>query len=291
MRTASSRVARGDERHARQHDSDADERDDEISGQLAEFSTPSARHAVDEFGSDDPQQRAGPGASAVNLATLVEPVREPQRVSQAPDTPSADEVKRQKRERKQRVDAVRSLDSWERYRALVDASEEAFDLIDIANREARFALIVMGALNAVPLVLISRAETLALLSRGEVYLIGGLFLGYCVLVLTIMLRAIEALKPGRFRLELADWPSDALDRPAGIRHYEDIIQRSVREHWSAWQRVRIPQLNAELAIQVHNLARQNHAKQVSLGRIYAGLRVMALMLAGLSLLFVVLAWT
>jgi hypothetical protein len=212
-------------------------------------------------------------------------------VSHAPDAPSGEEVKRQRKEQKRRVDAVRSLDSWERYRALVDASEEALDLIDIANREARFALIVMGALNAVPLVLISRADALALLSRGEVYLIAGLFLGYCVLALTIMLRAIEALKPGRFQLELADWPSDALDRPVGIRHYEDIIQRSVRGHWAAWQTVRISQLNAELAIQVHNLARQNHAKQVSLGALYVGLRVMTLVLAGLSLLFVVLAWT
>ena len=55
----------------------------------------------------------------------------------------------------------------ERYRALVDASEEAFEIIDIANREARFALIVMGALNAVPLVVLSRADAFSVLSRGE----------------------------------------------------------------------------------------------------------------------------
>jgi hypothetical protein len=227
----------------------------------------------------------------VNRSALLAPVPEPPITSQAPDALSADEVKREKKEQKRHCDAIRPLDSWERYRALVDASEEAFDLIDIANREARFALIVMGALNAVPVVLISRADALALLSREELYMMGVLFLGYAVLVLMFILRAIEALKPGRFRLELADWSSESLDRPAGIRHYEDIIQKSARGHWAAWQTVRISQLNAELAMQVHNLALQNHAKHVALRRLYAGLRVMALALAGLSLLFVVLVWT
>jgi hypothetical protein len=222
---------------------------------------------------------------------LVTPVTDSPMARQVPDTPSADEIKRRKKDEKRRLDAVRPLDTWERYRALVDASEEAFEVIDIANREARFALIVMGALNAVPLVLISRADAFSVLSRGEQYLMGGLFLGYAVLVLTFMLRAIEALKPGRFRPELEDWPAGTPDRPAGIRYHEDIIKRSAREHWAAWQTVRVSQLNAELAVQVHSLALKNNAKHIALRRLYVGLRHMALALAGLSLLFVILAWT
>ena len=222
---------------------------------------------------------------------LVPPIADPPTVNQLPDASSAEEIKRRKKEWKRRRDAVRPLDAWERYRALVDASEEAFEVIDIANREARFALIVMGALNAVPLVLISRSDALALLAPWEQYLMGGLFLGYAVLVLTFLLHAIEALKPGRFRPELVDWPAGAVDRPAGIRYYEDIIKRSAREHWAAWQSVRVSQLNAELAVQVHSLALKNHAKHAALRRVYSGLRAMALALAGLSLLFVTLAWT
>ena len=76
----------------------------------------------------------------------------------------------------------------------------------------------MGALNAVPLVLLSRADAFSVLSRGEQYLMGGLFVGYAVLVLTFILRAIEALKPERFRPELEDWPADTRNRPAGIRY-------------------------------------------------------------------------
>jgi hypothetical protein len=120
---------------------------------------------------------------------------------------------------------------------------------------------------------------------------GGLFVGYAALVLTFMLRAIEALKPERFRPELEDWPAAAPDRPAGIRYYEDIVKRSAHEHWAAWQTVRVSQLNAELAVQVHGLALKNQAKHIALRRLYAGLRLMALALAGLSLLFLILAGT
>ena len=222
---------------------------------------------------------------------LVTPVSDSPMARQAHDAPSAEEITRRQKEEKRRLDAVRPLEAWERYRALVDATEEAFEVIDIANREARFALIVMGALNAVPLVLLSRADVFSVLSRGEQYLMGGLFVGYAVLVLTFMLRAIEALKPGRFRPELEDWPADTPDRPAGIRYYEDIVKRSAHEHWAAWQTVRASQLNAELAVQVHSLALKNHAKHIALRRLYAGLRHMALALAGLSLLFLILAWT
>jgi hypothetical protein len=232
----------------------------------------------------------GSDNAIVSRETLV-PFAHPQTVGQGEGALSADEAKRQKKEEKRRFDAIRPLDAWERYRALVDASEEAFEVIDIANREARFALIVMGALNAVPLVVISRAAPMAVLSRGEQYVMGALFLGYAVLVLAFILRAIEALRPGRFRPALADWPSAGADRPAGVRYYEDIIQRSAHEYWAVWQTVRVSQLNAELAVQVHSLALKNQAKHTALRRLYDDLRVMALALAGLGLLFVVLAWT
>lgn len=203
----------------------------------------------------------------------------------------ADEAKRRKKGKKRRHDSTRQLDEWERYRALVDASDEAYELIDIANREARFALIVMGALNAVPLVVISRTDAVALLSVGEQYVIGGLALGYAALVLAFILRAIDALKPGRFRPDISAWPADSIDRPAGIRYYEDVIRQSATEHWATWRSVRLSQLNAELAVQVHSLAVKNDAKHISLRRLYAGLRVMALALASLGALLVAFMWT
>src|SRR6188474_3022510 len=54
-----------------------------------------------------------------------------------------------KKQKKLKKDAVRNLDSWERYRALTDALDEAVDLVDLADHKARFALVIMAAVNVV----------------------------------------------------------------------------------------------------------------------------------------------
>ena len=203
----------------------------------------------------------------------------------------ADERKRLRRERRRIYDADRTLEEWERYRALVDANDEAYEQIDVTNREARFALILMGALNAVVLVLLTRAEALSALSATERYWVVGLFVGYIVMAIAFLLQAIEALRPGRFRPRLWDWTHGETSRPAGVRYYEDVIKKSASEHWQAWQAVRLTQLNAEICVQLHSLALKNHAKHTAIRRLYNGLRAMALVLGLLMVIFAWLVWT
>jgi hypothetical protein len=195
-----------------------------------------------------------------------------------------------KKERKRLFDSSRPLDAWECYRALNDATDEAYELIDISNREARFALILMGALNAGVAILLTRADAFAALTTGEGYFVAALFVGYVIMALVFLLQAIEALRPGHFRPHLDDWPKTE-DRPAGVRYHEDVITRTPAEHWQAWQEVRLSQLNAELAVQVHSLSLKNNAKHIALRRLYRGLRAMALVLAILMVVFVWLVWT
>src|SRR5713226_2221266 len=57
-------------------------------------------------------------------------------------------VKLTKKQKKLLKDSHRALDSWERYRALTDVLDEATDLVDLADHKARFALIIMTAINA-----------------------------------------------------------------------------------------------------------------------------------------------
>jgi hypothetical protein len=204
--------------------------------------------------------------------------------------PPAKEFKGRKKELKRLHDVTRPLDGWEQYRALVDASEEAYDLIDISNREARFALIVMGALNAVPFIFLTRGDAIAALSRNERIAMAVVFSGYAILLMFFILQAIEALHPGWFKPEISSWSNDRLDHPAGVRHFEEIIERTASEHWVAWQNVRLTQLNAELAVQIHSLARKNHAKHLAVRRLYLGLRAMAVMLGALLLLFGIFSW-
>jgi hypothetical protein len=212
------------------------------------------------------------------------------------DTPLAgtiDEDARRvrRRERKRAHDAERKLDGWERYRALIDASDEAYELIDISNREARFALILMGALNAVVLVLLTRADALSMLPARDRYWLVAMFVAYIVMAVGFLLQAIEALRPGRFRPRVWDWTGDDDDRPARVRYYEDVIQQTAAEHWKAWQEVRLTQLNAEISVQVHSLSLKNQAKHLAIRRLYVGLRVMALVLGALMVVFAWLVWT
>jgi hypothetical protein len=68
------------------------------------------------------------------------------------------EGKKRRKELKRLLDPSRPLDSWERYRALNDAMDEAYETIDISNRETRFALILMGSLNAFVVLAAARTD-------------------------------------------------------------------------------------------------------------------------------------
>jgi hypothetical protein len=199
-------------------------------------------------------------------------------------------TRRELKELKRRFDSVRPLDSWERYRALNDAMDEAYDLNEISNREARLALMLMGGLNAGVILVSTRGGFVASLQGFQRVLLAILLAVYAVTAVYFMLQAIEALRPGRFRPRLGDWPRDTDDYPLGVRYYEDIIERDVVSHWRAWSAVSLIQLNAELAIQIHSLSLKNNIKRVGLRRLYAGLRVMTLLVTGILILFVYSAW-
>jgi len=194
-------------------------------------------------------------------------------------------------ERPDVADTARPLDAWERYRALNDAVDEAYDVIDISNREARFALIVMGSLNAIIFLAATRVDLLTAFDSRERLWAGVLFGIYAVCAMYFMLQAIETLHPGRFKPHLEKWPADHHEFPVRIRYYEDVIERDVYSHWLAWRDVQIGQLNAELAIHLHSICLKSNTKRVALRRLYAGLRVMTLLLTGLLILFVYATWS
>jgi hypothetical protein len=182
------------------------------------------------------------------------------------------------------------LDARERYRALNAAMDEAYELIDLNNREGRFALILMSGLNAAVLVAGTRNDLVSLLAPGARALAAVLFALYAAVALYFMLHAVKALRPGHFRPRLGSWPKDRADYPMGVRYFEDVIARDAESYWQAWREVTMEQLNAELAVQVHSLCQKNNVKRLALRRLYEGLRIMTLLLTALVILFVVSAW-
>jgi uncharacterized protein YjiK len=207
--------------------------------------------------------------------------------SPAPAAPGAadlveDDSRRRRKEAKLLAASARPLDPWERYRALVDALEEAQDLVELADRKARFALVIMGALNIAFFFLVTRTEILDYLPRWLRPFLGFYLLVYAAVALFFFLEAIEALRPRRFRPHLP-YPGDGGPDhyPQGLRYYEDVVQRDVEAFRRAWREVRFGQLNAELAVQNHVMARINLDKYRSLRRLYGGLRVLTLLAGGI----------
>ena len=187
-------------------------------------------------------------------------------------------------------DDPQTLDSRERYRALNAAMDEAYELIDLNNREGRFALILMSGLNAAVVVAGSRNELAALLPPARRIWLLALLAVYAVVAIYYMLQAVSALRPGHFRPQLGSWPKDRADFPKGVRYFEDVIARDAESYWKAWHDVTMEQLNAELAVQVHSLCVKNNVRRLALRRLYGGLRLMTWLLATLVALFILSVW-
>ncbi len=196
--------------------------------------------------------------------------------------PAEDDGKRRRKEAKLRAQSTRAMDPWERYRALVHTLEEAQDLVELADRKARFALVIMGALNVAFFFIATRSglpDDLPLWLRP---FLGFYLLVYAAVALFFFLEAIEALRPRSLRPKLP-YPGEGGPEhfPEGVRYYEDIVQRDLEAYRRAWRELRFGQLNAELAVQNHIMAHINLDKYRSLRRLYGGLRVLTILAGGL----------
>jgi hypothetical protein len=181
-----------------------------------------------------------------------------------------------RREAKLLVQASRSLDPWERYRALTDAVKEGIDLAEMADRKVRFALVVMAGINVGLFVLTTRPELVALGSAPLHGWLGFYLLAYALVGAYFLLQAVEALRPRPSR------PSaGAATVPRGLRDPDEVPRHEVDSYEQAWRAVRFDQLNGELARRNHALALVNQEKYAALGRLYNGLRVLALLFGGL----------
>ena len=192
-----------------------------------------------------------------------------------------------KKQLKRLLDGARPLDAWERYRALNDAIGEAYDLIDVSNREARFALILMGGLNAAIIMAGTRLDFTSVLQNQYRVWAMSLLTGYAVVAVFFLLEAIGALRPAKMRPDFAAWAPGRTDYPARVRYFEDVVLRDVESHWNAWRNVEVEQLNAELAVQLHSLSQKNLMMRNSLRRLYTGLRVMTLLVTAVLVLLMV----
>ena len=184
---------------------------------------------------------------------------------------------------------TRTLDPWERYRALTDLLDTYSDLLEQADRKTRFALIIMGLLNAVNFLLVARPDVFGVTTASIGTGLAVYVALYAFLSLYFFSQAIEALRPRSarfFRDEAAVVPASATSRR--LRAVAHVAAQSPEDYCDFWKDAQIGQLCREVAFTAQSMASINMEKYRALERVYKGL----VALTGLTaLLLTALAYT
>jgi hypothetical protein len=193
-----------------------------------------------------------------------------------------EESKADRRRRKdaERLLETRQLDPWERYRALSDHVAHLLDVTELADRKTRFALVILGALNAVNLLIVIRGPELGANALSPAVL-QSYIAGYVLLSLYASVFAILALRPRSQEMDGAA----AQCEPTGMSLLAGAPNTDADAYYDTWRQAEVSQINRELAIRSHLLARANTEKFQALRRVYQGLLVLVA-LTGVLALFI-----
>ncbi|HEY9518929.1 MAG TPA: hypothetical protein VIQ98_06695 [Gemmatimonadales bacterium] len=190
--------------------------------------------------------------------------------------------KQRKREAKLRRDATRPPRSLERWRILMDVVDEGRRVAELADHKARYALVVMGALNAGVFLILSRAHLISDLPPVlKPWLIGAL-VAYAGLSCLFVYHAIDCIRPRWLRDAVGQGRAGS-SAPLGLLYWESIGSYDEKAYRDAWNTVRMDQLNGEVVVISHHLSLLIRHKYRALDRLFRGLAVLV-MLAALQLL-------
>jgi hypothetical protein len=160
--------------------------------------------------------------------------------------------------------------------------------VELVDHKARYALVVMGVLNAGVFFLMSRSHLFGSMAEGARSWLIGFMVAYAALTFLFVYYAVDCLRPRRLRyadLVAANGDSGepwARHAPRGLLFWETIAHYELDAYRRAWSETRMEELNAEVVIIAHQQARLIRNKYVVLGRLYWGLAVLVV-LAGVLL--------
>jgi hypothetical protein len=195
-----------------------------------------------------------------------------QPASTEPGAPALDNDAEAKRLRRlERSLDTRPLDAWERYRGLLDVVDDYRELLDSADKKTRFALIIMGLLNAVNFLLVARSDVFVQGSAGLGRLLAGYAAVYTFLALYFFSQAIEALRPRGAKFFGPKGESAIANESRRLRAMAHVAREAPDAFYDLWQDASVGLLSREVAYQAQALARINIEKYHALERVYRGL--------------------
>lgn len=175
---------------------------------------------------------------------------------------------------RRRLDEDRTLEPWERYRALDDTLDHLIEILDAGDHKARFALIILGALNTANFVVATRPELLT----GRPLAIEGWIVAYIALyaVFSVWLfrQAIGALKPNIPE----GWTVKEVRSAGvpGVRFMDTMLAAGGDAYDAGWSQMTLRRLNREMTIMIRVSARMLAAKYVCLDRLFRGLEYLTI---------------
>jgi hypothetical protein len=194
----------------------------------------------------------------------------------APDDGKESKQERRLRKEAERLSDSRPLESWERYRALGDHIDHLLDVVELADRKTRFALLILGTLNAANILIAVRADSLGADVLNQTFI--RLYVTcYVLLSLYFFIYAIVALKPRMRQLRTGYSAAPADSR--GLRMIDDILGQDVDHYYDSWRQAQIGQLNREMATHAYLLASITAEKFLAVNRVYVGLYILVILTA------------
>ncbi len=177
---------------------------------------------------------------------------------------------RRKREAKLLRDSERRPTSRERFRILVEVVDQQRNVVEIADHKARYALIILGVLNAVIFVLLGRGGVFRNMPDPlKPWLVAVIAL-YSALTFLFVLHAIDCLRPrelsGRSSVHRVGIP--------GLLFWEGIVQHDLATYQREWDQARMTDLTQEATVLAYRAAGLVQAKYRALHRLYNGLMVL-----------------
>ena len=212
-------------------------------------------------------------------------------LTESPDEPVEGSPRRKgekKRLKKlQEAFEVLPLSPWERYRALNDLSRHHTDLLEMADRKTRFALVILAALNTVNIVAVARPDILTgvAIQHGAGLAVYVTF--YAVLSLYLCTQAIGALKPRLSGAREETTVISSAQKWLDLLSLDVITKLPADDYYELWRTAQWVQLNREIAFKNQSMARIILVKYAALERLYRGLTVLVFLT---SLLILVLLY-
>lgn len=198
-----------------------------------------------------------------------------------------EEDERRREKERRRLEAERGrFDPSQRYRVMNDAIRQSQDLIELADKKVRFALVIISVLNGVLLFVAVQAGP-GVLPRTGTWgrAVTAELIAYVLLTFYHLWQAISVLKPRNAPPPPpGSLPSTvAAGVSARMLFHGDIAPRDPAAYRALWDELRQDSVNAELADQLVILARINQAKYGAVSKLYAGVRLLVVILGALLL--------